>query len=96
MVAGSLLITVVSVVITERRFPQWFDREYEVRRELLHDRVEENPEKPVCLLVGSSLIDAWPLHKRVSRLAPAAQSDYTEMCIVRITAHNSYGRNSAM
>jgi hypothetical protein len=54
MVVGSLLITVLSVVFTERQFPQWYDREYEVRRELLNDRVQENPEKPVCLLLGSS------------------------------------------
>src|SRR5262249_3771800 len=54
LVFGSLVITATSVVLTDWRCPQWYDREYQVRRELLHDRVADNPEKPVCLLLGSS------------------------------------------
>lgn len=54
MAVGSLLITATSVVLVDSRCPEWYDREYQVRRELLRDRVQENPENPVCLVIGSS------------------------------------------
>lgn len=53
-VAGFLAFTIASVAMIDSRCPQWYDREYQVRRELLSDRVRENPEKPVCLMIGSS------------------------------------------
>ena len=53
-IAGFLALTIVYVALVDMRCPQWYDREYQVRRELLHDRVRENPGKPVCLVIGSS------------------------------------------
>ena len=49
-----LIFTVAYVVAVDARCPQWYDREYQVRRDLLRDRVRENPQRPVCFVIGSS------------------------------------------
>ena len=55
-VGGMLLIWAGFVALAEVRFPWWFDREYAVRRELLNQRIAENPDRPVLAVIGSSRI----------------------------------------
>jgi hypothetical protein len=49
-IVGSILL----VCVIESQRPEWCDREYQVRKETLNDRIAEDPERPVMLFVGSS------------------------------------------
>jgi hypothetical protein len=49
-----LIASIVAVVAIETRHPEWCDREYQVRREYLNERVAEHPDRPVMLFIGSS------------------------------------------
>jgi Protein of unknown function (DUF1574) len=49
-----VVASVVALGVIETRCPQWCDREYEVRREVLNERIAESPDRPVMLLIGSS------------------------------------------
>src|SRR3954466_14660392 len=53
---GIVLIWAGFVVLAEVKFPWWYDREYEVRHELLDERVAEHPERPLLAVIGSSRI----------------------------------------
>jgi hypothetical protein len=53
-VAGFFLFAIASSAFIDTFFPEWYDREYQVRRKLLAERVRENPDKPVGLVIGSS------------------------------------------
>jgi hypothetical protein len=46
------------VAYVDSRHPEWYDREYQVRRELLNEQIAEHPQEPVCLVVGSSRLIA--------------------------------------
>lgn len=54
---GSFLaLTALFVVYVEMKHPDWYDREYQVRREVLNERIAESPERPVVLVTGSSRV----------------------------------------
>lgn len=54
---GSFLaLTALFVLFVEVRHPEWYDREYQVRRTLLNERIAETPERPVVLVAGSSRV----------------------------------------
>ena len=57
-----VVVSVVAVGVIETRYPQWCDREYEVRRETLNERIAKGPDRPVMLVVGSSrvVVDFMP------------------------------------
>src|SRR4051794_15080550 len=42
------------VLVAELRFPEWYDREYTVRKQLLGDRIAEAPGRPLLAVIGSS------------------------------------------
>ena len=54
--AGFLTLTFAFVLVMELRYPQWTDREYAARRTLIQKRVEEQPDRPVCAVLGSSRV----------------------------------------
>jgi hypothetical protein len=53
---GIVVIWAGFVVLAEVKYPWWYDREYEVRHDLLNERVAEHPERPLLAVVGSSRI----------------------------------------
>jgi hypothetical protein len=53
---GIVAIWAGFVALTELRFPWWWDREYEVRRTLLNERIAEAPDRPLLAVLGSSRI----------------------------------------
>jgi hypothetical protein len=53
-IGGFVALCVGFVLVAELRFPEWYDREYTVRRQLLHERIAEAPASPVLAVIGSS------------------------------------------
>jgi hypothetical protein len=61
-------MTAAFVAIVDTQFPEWYDREYQVRRNLLEERVDEAPGQPVCLVIGSSRLVADFMPERLGNL----------------------------
>ncbi|MBO0700309.1 MAG: hypothetical protein J2P46_18060, partial [Zavarzinella sp.] len=53
-VGGFLVLTIAFVLAAEVWFPEWYDREYTVRRQRLHERIAEAPDRPLLAVIGSS------------------------------------------
>jgi hypothetical protein len=51
---GFIALSVAFVVVAEVGFPEWYDREYTVRRHLLRERIDETPDRPLLAVIGSS------------------------------------------
>lgn len=66
--ASFLMVTAACWGVIEVRCPYWLDREYEVRRSLLADRIAEAPDRPVVLVIGSSRIGAGFMPERCTGL----------------------------
>lgn len=71
-------LTVLFVVIVEVWHPEWYDREYQVRRETLNDRIAEAPDRPVVLVAGSSRVVVAFMPER---LGPIRDKDGREALI---------------
>lgn len=76
---GSFLaLTTLFVVYVEVWHPEWYDREHQVRRELLNDRTAEAPDRPVVLVAGSSRVVVAFMPER---LGPIRDKDGREALI---------------
>jgi hypothetical protein len=53
-IGGFVALCVGFVLVAELWFPEWYDREYTVRRDLLRERIAEAPESPLLAVIGSS------------------------------------------
>lgn len=71
-VVGMLGIWAGFVGLTELHFPWWYDREYEVRRELLSERLAERPGRPVLVVIGSSRVGTAFAPSELSPIRDAA------------------------
>jgi hypothetical protein len=67
-VGGFLALTAAFALIVDTRFPEWYDREYHVRRDLLDERMAEAPDRPLCLVIGSSRLVADFMPERLNNL----------------------------
>jgi hypothetical protein len=65
---GFIASTLALVLFVEVRHPEWFDREYQVRRTALTERVRKNPDRPVLLALGSSRMATGFMPERVEPL----------------------------
>jgi hypothetical protein len=81
------------VALAEVRFPWWYDREYAVRRELLHERIAEVPDRPLLAVIGSSRIGTafYP-----SDLPPMRDADGHEVLTFNYSHHGSGPRLNLM
>jgi hypothetical protein len=53
-IGGFIALCIGFVLVAEVWFPEWYDREYTVRRKLLDERIVAAPESPVLAVIGSS------------------------------------------
>ena len=67
-IGGFFALTATFSLVVDTRYPEWYDREYHVRRDLLEDRVAEAPGRPLCLFVGSSRVVADFMPERLGNL----------------------------
>jgi len=81
-----LAFTAFFVVYVEMRHPEWYDREYQVRRGLLNDRITESPERPVVLVIGSSRLVAAVLPERLGPIRDTEGREVTVFNYCRIGA----------
>jgi hypothetical protein len=54
--AGIVGIWAGFVALSELKYPGWYDREYEVRQQLLDEHLSETPDRPLLAVIGSSRI----------------------------------------
>ena len=74
-VGGFLTFTLAVGVVVEVWCPDWLDREYQVRRAVLRERLREDPGRPTVLVVGSSRMVTAFMPERMSPLTDAAGRD---------------------
>jgi hypothetical protein len=92
-VGGMLAIWAGFVALAEVRYPWWYDREYAVRRELLNERIAENPDRPLLAVIGSSRIGTafYP-----SVLPPMHDAEGREVLTFNYSHHGSGPRLNLM
>jgi hypothetical protein len=81
------------VALEELRYPWWWDREYEVRRELLNERIAEAPDRPILAVLGSSRIGTAFLP---SDLPPIHDAAGREVLVFNYSHHGSGPRMNLM
>jgi hypothetical protein len=91
--AGVVGIWAGFVALAEVRFPWWYDREYEVRRTLVNERIAEAPERPLLAVIGSSRIGTGFLP---SDLPPIHDATGREVLVFNYSHHGSGPRMNLM
>src|SRR5688572_30072997 len=64
-------MTLVGVLAVELWFPHWLDREYEVRKAALGERIAEGADRPVLLGLGSSRMGTGFMPERLGPVRDA-------------------------
>ncbi|HEX3149888.1 MAG TPA: hypothetical protein VHR66_17560 [Gemmataceae bacterium] len=90
---GMVVIWAGFVLLAEIKFPWWYDREYEVRHELLDERVAEHPERPILAVIGSSRIGTAFCP---SELPPIYDAESRQVLVFNYSHHGSGPRLNLM